>query len=119
MAANYITKPALRTPESRQHVGNDGKCMVATTLQRNGRNCANLPTVQNSGKNNEPLLRHPQKGKLPECKEIKQELAIDFAGPFQNAKGARKNILVSIDLYSGWPETKFLRKPNTEKVIVF
>ena len=28
-------------------------------------------------------------------------------------------MLVSIDHYTGWPEAKFLRKPNTEKVIEF
>ena len=28
-------------------------------------------------------------------------------------------MLVSIDHYTGWPEGKFLRKPNTDKVIVF
>ena len=49
--------------------------------------------------------------------EINQEIAINFARLFQNAIGAKKYLLVSVDHYSGWPEAKFLRKPNTEKVI--
>ena len=50
---------------------------------------------------------------------MNQEIAIDFAGPFQNAIGAGKYLLVSIDHYTGWPGAKFLRKPNTEKVLEF
>ena len=51
--------------------------------------------------------------------EINQEIAIDFAGPFQNAPKAKQYLLVSIDHLTGWPEAKFLRKPITEKVIEF
>ena len=69
-----------------------------------------------AGKNIKDLLRQRQTGKLPECTEIIQEIAINFAGPFQNARGAKKFLLVSVDHYSGWREAKFLRKPNTEKV---
>ena len=61
------------------------------------------------------MLRQKQIGKNPPCIEINQKIAIDFAGPFQNAIGARKYSLVSIDHYTGWPEATFLRKPNTEK----
>ena len=67
-----------------------------------------------AGKNIKPLLRQTQIGKLPKRTEINQAIVIDFAGLFQNAKGAKKYLLVSVDHYSGWPEAKFLRKPNTE-----
>ena len=70
-----------------------------------------------SGKNVKPFLRQKQIGKNPPCKEINQEIAIDFSGLFRNAIGAKKYLLVSIDHYTGWPEAKFLRKPNTETVI--
>ena len=70
-----------------------------------------------SGKNIKPILRQKQIGKIG--KEINQEIAIDFTGPFQDAIGAEKYLLVSIDHYTGWPEAKLLRKPNTEKVIDF
>ena len=46
-----------------------------------------------------------------------QEIAIDFAGQFQNAPKAKQYLLVSIDHLTGWSEAKFLRKPTTEKVI--
>ena len=72
-----------------------------------------------SGKNNKPILRRSQIGKIPASTEKNKEIAIDFAGPFQNAINARKCLLVSIDHFTGWPEAKFLRKPNTEKVIEF
>ena len=47
------------------------------------------------------LLRQKQHGKLPSCSENNQEIAIDFAGPFQNAIIARKFLLVFIDHFSG------------------
>ena len=47
------------------------------------------------------------------------QIAIDFAGPFQNAISARKYLLVSIDHHSGWPDAKFFRKPTAEKIIEF
>ena len=52
-------------------------------------------------------------------KEINQEIAIDFAGTFQNAPTAKQYLLVSIDHLTGWQESKFLRKPVTEKVLEF
>ena len=65
-----------------------------------------------SGKNIKTLLNQKEIGKLPECRESNQEIAIDFAGPFQNAINAKNNLLVSIDHFSGWPEAIFLRKPT-------
>ena len=49
-----------------------------------------------SGKNSKYVLKQKQKGKLPEIKEQNEEIALDFAGPIQNAKKANK-VLVSID----------------------
>ena len=48
-----------------------------------------------------------------------QEVALDFAGPFQNAKKKKNYLLVPIDLFSGWPDAKFLHRPTTNKVIKF
>ena len=47
------------------------------------------------------------------------EIAIDFAGPFQNAINARKYLLASIDHLLGLMKAKFLSKPQTENVIEF
>ena len=56
---------------------------------------------------------------LPKCTENNHEILLNFVGPFQNAKKAKKNLIGSGDHYSGWPEANFLRKPNTEKVLEF
>ena len=72
-----------------------------------------------SRKKVKPLLRRNQKGPLPKCVENNQDVALYFAGPFQNAAGTEKCLLVSIDHYNGWPEANFLGKPFTEKVNAF
>ena len=70
-----------------------------------------------------------QIGKLAEIKEPHDrigaiveaidEVALDFAGPFQNAKKGKIHLLVSIDHFSGWPDAKLLHRPTTKKVIKF
>ena len=74
---------------------------------------------QVAGKNKTPLSRQNQTGMLSKCVENNQEIAIDFAGPFQNAIKATKYRIVSIDHLNGWPEAKFLQKPDTDKVTAF
>ena len=69
-----------------------------------------------SGKNLKCMLTQKQVGKLAEASE---QNALDFAGPFQNAKKGKKYLLVSIDHYSGWPEAKFLHCPTTKKSVGF
>ena len=58
-------------------------------------------------------------GKIPEVKEQNEEIALDFAGPFQNAREGKKYLLVSIDHFSAWSDAKFLRCPTTKKGIEF
>ena len=58
-------------------------------------------------------------GKIPKTKQQNEEIALDFAGPFQNAREGNKYLLVSIDHFSGWPDAKFLRCPTTKNVIEF
>ena len=72
-----------------------------------------------SGKNLKCMLRQKQVGKLSEASEQNEEVALDFAGPFQNAKKGKKYLLVSIDHYSCWPEAKFLHRPTTKKLLEF
>ena len=50
---------------------------------------------------------------------MNEEIALDFAGPFQNAKQGKKYLLVSKDHFSGWPDAKFLHSPTTKKVLEF
>ena len=72
-----------------------------------------------SGKNFKCFQSQKITGKIPEVKELIEEIALDFAGPFQNAREGKKCLLVSIDHFSGWPDAKFLRCPTTKKVIEF
>ena len=107
------------------HLGRDSKLSTVSNvwwprLHREVVGIANLcHQCQIAGKNIKTILNQKQVGELPIRKEANQEIAIDFVGPFQNAIGAKKYLLVSIDHFTAWPETKFLRKPNTEKDIEF
>ena len=65
------------------------------------------------------MFRQNQVGKVPEASKQNKEIALDFAGPFQNAKKGKKYLLVSIDHYSGWPEAKCFHRPTTKKVLEF
>ena len=56
---------------------------------------------------------------MPDLKEQNEEIALDFAGPFQNANKWKKYLLLSIDHFSGWPDAKILHSPTTKKVIEF
>ena len=72
-----------------------------------------------AGKNVKTLLKQSQFGEIPKSKEPNEEIALDFAGPFQNAEHGKKYLLVAIDNYSAWPDALFLHKPTTKKVIEF
>ena len=43
-----------------------------------------------AGKNLKCILKQKQVGKLPKVNEMNEEVALDFAGPFQNAKQGKK-----------------------------
>ena len=110
------------------HYGHPGKDSMMATVSnvwspRLHREVVSLTQTckqcQQAGKNIKPLLRQNQVGKLPKCTEVTQEIAIDFAGPFQNASQAKKYLLVSTDHFSGCPEAKFSPKPTIEKVMEF
>ena len=73
----------------------------------------------NAGKNIKPLLKRKQLGKIPKSEEANDEIALDFAGPFQNAEHGKKYLFVAIDNFSAWPDALFLHKPTTKKVIEF
>ena len=72
-----------------------------------------------SGKNLKFIQSQKVFGKISEVKEQNEEIALDFAGPFQNAREGKKYLLVLIDHFSGWQDVKFLRCPTTKKVIEF
>ena len=73
----------------------------------------------NAGKNIKLLLKQKQIGKISKSEKANAEIALDFAGPFQNAKHGKKYLLVAIDNFSAWSDALFLHKPTTKKVIEF
>ena len=77
------------------------------------------PECRAAGKSIKPMLNQKQFGKLRTPKEVNEEIAIDFAGPFKIAKSSKKYLIVSIDGKTGWPDAKFMRAPTTNKVIEF
>ena len=72
-----------------------------------------------AGKNLKCILKQKPVGKLPEVKEMNEEIALDVAGPFRNGKQGKKYMLVSIDHFSRWSDAKFLHSPTTKKVVEF
>ena len=58
-------------------------------------------------------------GKLPVANSPNEEISLDFADPFHNAKVKKKYSIVSVDNHSGWPDALFLPNPTTEKVVEF
>ena len=60
-----------------------------------------------AGKNFKCVKPRKELGKLPLAEKPNDEVAIDFAGPFQNAPNGKQYLLVSVDLLSGWPEVLF------------
>ena len=74
---------------------------------------------QHARKNLKCLKSQNEFGKLPETHKPNEGIALDFAGPFQNANQKKKYLLVSVDNHSGWPNALFLPNPTTEKVIEF
>ena len=79
----------------------------------------NCLQCQLAGKNLKCIKSQNEFGKIPESTEPNEEIALDFAGPFQNANQKKKYLLVSVDNHSGWPDALFLPNPTTEKVIEF
>ena len=67
----------------------------------------NCPKCSPAGKKLKPVLRQKQVERLPSCADNKQEIAIDFAGPLQDAIYAGNFLLAAVDLFSGWLEAKF------------
>ena len=64
-------------------------------------------------------MRWSEFGKLSIAEKPNDEVAIDFAGIFQNASKGKMNLWVSVDHNSEWPATLFLPYPTTDKDLEF
>ena len=72
------------------------------------------PQGHTAGKNIKTILEQKQVGKLPKCTVANQEVAIDFAGPFQNAIGEK--VLTSINRsFYGMARSKIFTKTEHGK----
>ena len=76
------------------------------------------PQYHTAGKNIKTILKQKQVGELPKGTEANQEIAIDFAGPFQNAIGEK--VLTSINRsFYGMARSKIFTKTEHRKNIEF
>ena len=79
----------------------------------------NCQGCSKAGKNIKCLKTQNEYGKLPNAGNPNDEISIDFAGRFQNAKKNKKYLLVPVDHNSGWPGALLLPNPTADKVNEF
>ena len=79
----------------------------------------NCTECQQAVKNLKCLKSQNEFGKLPKTHKPNEEVALDFAGPFQNANQKKKYLLVSVDNHSGWPNALFMPNLTPKKVTKF
>ena len=76
----------------------------------------NCPECIRAGKNIKCLKSQKEFGTLPKVEKQKEEVSLEFSGPFQNTPNGKMYKLVSGDNNSGWPEALFLTNPTNERV---
>ena len=74
---------------------------------------------QKAGKNLTTIQTQSEYGKLPAVETHNDDIAINFAEPFKIAPMAKKNLLVTIDHKTNWPNATIVRKPTAETAINF
>ena len=85
---------------------------VHREIVEKAKNCMHC---QQAGKNLKCLKSQNEFGKIPESHKPTEEIALDFAGPFQTANQKKTYLLVSVDNHSGWPDVLFLPNLTNEK----
>ena len=84
-----------------------------------GKDKKNCEECQKAGENLNRLKIQKEFGTLPEAKSPKDEISLNFAGPFQNAYKQGKYLNVSVDNSPRWPEAIFLPNPSADSVVEF
>ena len=74
---------------------------------------------QKAGKNIKTLKTQKQFGKIRKPKQVNEEIAIDFMGPFAGAPENKTYILVAIDHFSAYPTLKFVKSTEMKGVEKF
>ena len=74
---------------------------------------------QNTGRNIKVIERQSEFGTIQKAKQVNEEVALDFMGPFAGAPENKKYLLVGIDQFSAYPTLKFVKNTAIKEVTEF
>ena len=74
---------------------------------------------QNTGKNIKVIETQSEFGTIQKAKQVNEEVALDFMGPFAGAPENKKYLLVAIDQFSAYPTLKFVKNTAIKEVTEF
>ena len=74
---------------------------------------------QKAGKNIRTIKRQKEFGNIRKPKQVNEEIALDFMGPFSGAHENRKYLLVAIDHFSAYPTLQFVKSTDIKGVEKF
>ena len=66
-------------------------------------------SCQNAGKNTKVIKKQSEFGTIQKVKQVNEEVALDFMGPFAGAAETKKYLLVAIDHFFAYPTLKFVK----------
>ena len=76
-------------------------------------------TCQNAGKNIKVIERQSKFGTIQKTKQVNEEVALDFMGPFAGAPEYKKYLLVAIAQFSAYPTLKLVKNIAMKEVADF
>ena len=76
-------------------------------------------SCQNAGKNIKVIKRQSEFGTIQKAKQVNEEVALDFMGPFAGAPENTKYLLVAIDQFSAYPTLKFVKNTAIKEATEF
>ena len=74
---------------------------------------------QKAGKNIRTIKRQKEFGTIRKPKQVNEEIALNFMGPFSGAPENRKYLLVAIDHFSAYPTLQFVKSTDIKGVEKF
>ena len=77
------------------------------------------PECTAAGKNLKTILNKNQLGNIPESKEPKESVQLDFWGPINYLNESRKYVLVAVDRFSRWPSAMVCGNNRSDKIMKF
>ena len=76
-------------------------------------------SCQNAGKNIKVIKRQSQFGTIRKAKQVNEEVALDFMGPFAGAPENKEYLLVAIHQFSAYPTLKFVKNTAVNELTEF